>query len=359
MEAINNFLNFELFSIGNYHLLIKQAIAASFVVIISFILIIFISKILWKIKFVKKLNKKNTSSIIRFLRLLLLIFSVILFFKVLGFDTEHFLNYKILKTENISFTLSDIIELLIILFATKFILYIIELIFEDNVKTKKIDQGKGQSLFQIITYFIWIIAIALYLESVGFSITFLIASLSALLVGLGLGIQHFFTDIISGIIILFDHSIKVGDIVELQDGSVGKVEQINLRNSKIISRDDVVVLIPNSKFTSDNVINWSHNSFNTRFGVTVDVAYGSDVQKVKQLLIEAAIEHPEIKNYPKPIVFFRNFGSSSLDFEIMFMTEESFRVERIKSDLRFTIYQKFNDNNITIPFPQTDVHIKP
>lgn len=353
---IESILNFELLQLGNYHLIIKQALLALIVLTASVFSFFLAKKYLKSGKLVSRLSIKNTKSLIRFFRLLILIIGSTLFIQSLGFNIKAVLQYEVIKTEKVAFSLYNLIFLLVLFFITRFVLYLIELLFEDNVRNKKIEEGKSRSLFQIAKYLIWVLAITLFLESLGFSITFLIASLSALLVGLGLGIQHFFNDLVSGIVILFDRSIKVGDIVEIQGELVGKVEEINLRTTKIISRDDVIVIIPNSKFTGENIINWSHNSFKTRFGVNVGVAYGSDVNKVKQLLIDAALEHPKIDNLPMPIVFFRDFGESSLDFELMFMTEESFRVEAIKSDLRFSINQKFIENDITIPFPQRDVH---
>ncbi|MBI9068401.1 MAG: mechanosensitive ion channel [Salinivirgaceae bacterium] len=354
--SISDFLNFQIMEFGNYTLIIKQVLLAVLVLIASLVSFVLAKKYLKSGKLISRLSIKNTKALIRFFRLLIIIIGASLFIQALGFNIKAVLQHPFLKTEKITFNLYNLIVFLVIFFVTRLVLYIIELVFDDSVSSKKLEEGKSQSLFQIVKYFVWVIASTLFLDSIGFSVTFLIASLSALFVGLGFGIQHFFNDIVSGIVILFDHSIKVGDIVEIQGETIGKIEEISLRTSKVISRDDVVIIIPNSKFTSDNVINWSHNSFKTRFGVKVGVAYGSDVRKVEQLLIEAAKEHPQIDNEPEARVLFRDFGDSSLDFELMFMTDQAFRVEIIKSELRFAINQKFAENNVTIPFPQRDVH---
>ena len=221
-------------------------------------------------------------------------------------------------------TIYTLLILLITVLITKVIIFVLETLVSRSIDPENTEKGKSRSIFQITKYLVWILAITFFLDSLGFSITFLIASLSALLVGLGLGIQGFFNDIISGIVILFDHSIKVGDVVEIQGEVIGKVDEIKLRTSKIITRNDVVIIIPNSSFTSENVINWSHNSKKTRFGVKVGVAYGSNVELVKTILIQACKEHNEINSEPEPFVFFSNFGESSLDFEVMFYTENSF-----------------------------------
>lgn len=359
MNTVKEFLNLLVLEIGNYNLHLKQVVMAFVVMIIAASLFHFAKRYIKKGKLLSRLSIKNIKTVIRFIRLLIVFITIDLLINILGFDARSVLQYELIKTDKVSFSLFNLIVLVVIFFITKLVLYLLEMVFEDNVKNKKIEQGKSQSIFQIIKYLVWVIAISLFIQSIGFNITILIASLSALLVGLGLGIQNFFNDIVSGIVVLFDHSVKVGDIVEIRGELVGRVEEIHLRTSKVITRDDVVIIVPNSSFTSEFVINWSHNSFITRFGVNVGVAYGSDVEKVKNLLIEAAHEQEKIKSTPEPIVYFRNFGDSSLDFELLFYTEESFRVELIKSDLRFAINKKFAENDVTIPFPQRDVHFYP
>lgn len=356
MQVLKDFLNYTLLTIGDYQLQIKQVLTALLVIIISAIVYFLARRYLIKSGLSKRLSIHNSKSVSRFIKVLVFIGGLGFILRSLGINTKSILAYELIKTEKISITLSNLIVLLIIFFVTKFVLYLIELAFDDKVKGEKMEAGKSRSIFQIVKYVIWVLAIAFFLESMGFSITFIIASLSALLIGLGLGIQQLFNDFVSGIIILFDHSIKVGDIVEVEGEMIGKVQDISLRTSKLISRDDVIVILPNSLFTSQRVINWSHNTFKTRFGVTVGVAYGSDVRKVEKILIDAAKEHPDIDDYPLPKVLFRDFGDSSLDFELMFFTRKAFRVELIKSDIRFTINQKFAEQGVTIPFPQRDVH---
>jgi small-conductance mechanosensitive channel len=158
--------------------------------------------------------------------------------------------------------------------------------------------------------------------------------------------------------ILFEGSLKVGDVVEIQAGIVGKVVEIGLRTSKIETRDNIVMVIPNSKFVTDIVINWSHMEKKTRFHVDVGVAYGSDVDKVTRILLECAQNQEKISASPKPFVRFNDFGDSSLDFQLFFWTTETFRVEFIKSEIRYKIDAAFRAQGVHIPFPQRDVHIK-
>jgi small-conductance mechanosensitive channel len=220
------------------------------------------------------------------------------------------------------------------------------------------DQGSSHSIYLIVKYVIWVSVIAFCLETIGVKLTLLVASSAALLVGFGLGIQQIFHDIASGVILLFERNLKVNDIIEIENDIIGKVEEIGLRTSKILTRDNIVMIIPNSKLISDNVINWSHNEPLTRFRVEIGVAYGSDVEKVEKVLMNCANSHPHISNKRKAFVQFRNFGESSLDFHLYFWTRENFRVEFIKSDLRFAIDKAFKQEGIEIPFPQRDIHIK-
>jgi len=145
-------------------------------------------------------------------------------------------------------------------------------------------------------------------------------------------------------------------VVEVEE-EIGKVKEIGFRTTKVETRDNIIHIIPNSKFITREVINWSHIEKLTRFSVNVGVAYGSDVRLVEKVLHDCAINHKKISKKPDPFVRFNDFGESSLEFQIFFWTDESFYVENIKSELRFEIDRKFRENKIHIPFPQSDVHI--
>jgi len=225
-----------------------------------------------------------------------------------------------------------------------------------QVKHNKIDIGQKYAIYQIVKYLIWIVAIGILIESIGIRLNLLIASSAALLVGLGLGLQQVFADYVSGILILFEGNLKVKDVVQLSD-MIGEVTHIGLRTSKVETRDNYIIIVPNHKFINEDIVNWSHIETKTRFNVDVGVAYGSDVKLVKQVLLDCAGSIKDISNIPDPFVRFNDFGNSSLDFQIYFWTLKSFRVENIKSDLRFLIDERFRENGITIPFPQRDVHI--
>lgn len=266
-----------------------------------------------------------------------------------------FIEYEIFRIGEYSFTNSKIITVALVVLSTMGILSVIKkLLFRKKIENRY-DRGNLYSLFQIIKYFVWIIAILIMLEELGLKLNALLAGSAALLVGIGLGLQNTFNNFVSGIILLFEGSIHVGDVLEIDDDVV-QIEKIGLRTSKAIDRDYISVIIPNSLITSNKVVNWSHQDRKTRFRIKVGVAYGSDVDLVIKVLRESALDHKDISDKSSVIARFVDFGSSSLDFELLFFSDNVFRIENVKSDIRKIINEKFIEHGISIPFPQVDLH---
>lgn len=218
------------------------------------------------------------------------------------------------------------------------------------------DKAKFNTVFSFARWIIYMIVMLVVFDSVGINVTAIFAASAALLIGVGLALQTLFQDIISGIFILVDQTVHVGDIIEL-DGKIGRVEEIKLRTTRAVTIDNKVLVIPNHLYLENSLYNWTQNGVNTRENVTVGVAYGSDVQLVKKLLTQAASTHPEVLPEPEVVVQFLNFGDSSLDFKVVFTLGDSFNANIPKSDIRFEIDRLFRENNISIPFPQRDIHI--
>lgn len=267
------------------------------------------------------------------------------------------LKFELLNIDEYSIKVYTLVVVVLIFMTTKALLWIIKKSLDRKSRTKKLDAGNTYALYQIIKYVVWVAAIGLILETIGIKVTVLIAGSAALLVGIGLGLQQTFNDVISGIILLSERSIKIDDILEI-DGDVVRIQQIGLRTSKGLNRDDISIIIPNSLITTNKVINWSHQSKKTRFSIDVGVAYGSDVEQVLKILEESAFAHPDISNRELTEARLVNFGNSSLDFQVLFFTKNIFRISKMKSDIRRIIAKKFAENNITIPFPQMDLHLK-
>ena len=270
---------------------------------------------------------------------------------------REFLEFELISVGDYKIRVYTLMTVLIIFLITKFILWVIKNTLIRKRKFKKLDKGSAYALFQIINYVIWVIAVGFILETVGVKVTVLIAGSAALLVGVGLGLQQTFNDVISGIILLSEQSIKIDDVLDI-DGDIVKIQSIGLRTSKALNTDDVSIIIPNSLITTNKVINWSHQTMKTRFRINVGVAYGSDIDLVIKILEESAFEHPDISDRGSTEARLVNFGNSSLDFQVLFFSKNIFRINKVKSDIRRTISRKFASNNISIPFPQMDLHVK-
>lgn len=270
-------------------------------------------------------------------------------------ELKEFLNQDIIQLKTFSLTVAELASAMLILLVSWFLLYLLKsYALKVFYRRRGIDPGKQYSINQLVSYIIYPVSIILAMQSLGFQISVILAGGAALLVGVGLGLQQTFKDLFSGIILLIEGTVKVNDMVVINEVTV-MVKEIGLRTSKVETRDEIVKIIPNSKLVEDTVVNWSHNNSPTRFHVDVGVAYGSDLALVKKLLLQAANEHPKVIKNLEVMVQFRNFGDSSLDFKIFFYTNEFLRIESVKSDLRFRIDELFRQNNITIPFPQQEV----
>jgi len=267
------------------------------------------------------------------------------------------LEFVIFRIGGHELKIDTLLSVLLIFLVTKLLIWIIKIGVIKKRWFKKLYESTSFSLYQIIRYILWIIAIVLMLDTIGISITVLIAGSAALLVGVGLGLQQTFNDFVSGIILLVEGSTKIGDVLEI-DGDVVIIQNIGLRTSRGLNRDDIVVIIPNSQITTNKVINWSHQSKKTRFRIDVGVAYGSDVSKVIKVLEASALEHPDVTDSNLVEARLIDFGNSSLDFQVLFFSKNVFRIEKVKSDIRKIISRKFIENGITIPFPQLDLHVK-
>jgi len=178
---------------------------------------------------------------------------------------------------------------------------------------------------------------------------------AALLVGVGLGLQTFFYDILSGFLILFEGTFKVGHIIEI-DGEIAQVKRIDIRTSKVMTRDGTMIIVPNRKLTAENQVNWTLQRDISRYNIEVGVAYGTSTSLVRQLLYECVLNHPDVEKTRQIIVRFDDFGESALIFNVFFWTRRNWDVEILKSDLRFAIDEAFKANQIEIPFPQRVMH---
>ena len=254
-------------------------------------------------------------------------------------------------------SLASLFVVLLILAFFYIVSKIIERAMGNILKNKSIDPGIKGSIERFSRYLVVMIGVFVALDTIGISLTSIAAVGAVLMVGIGFGLQNIAQNFISGIIILLERPIKQGDIVYV-GGVSGKVRDIRVRSTVIETRDDVAIIVPNSQFIAEQVINDSFSGHKIRKILKVGVAYGSDVEKVTQILKKIANEHKQVLEDPGSKVLFMDFGNSSLDFELRFWVSELWTTDAILSDLRYAIDREFRSANVTIPFPQRDLHIK-
>lgn len=221
-----------------------------------------------------------------------------------------------------------------------------------------LDVGVGQSIATIVRYALITIGIVVIFQTTGIDLSTIGLLVGALGVGIGFGLQNITNNFISGIIILFERPIKVGDRIEI-DELAGNIVDISARATTVITNDNIAVIVPNSDIVNTRIINWSHNNRNVRFNFPVGVSYKEDPELIRKLLIEIATGNPGVLKNPKPDVLFDEFGDSSLNFIFRVWTSDYSDTPGIlKSELYFAIFKKFKEHNIEIPFPQRDIHLK-
>ncbi len=269
-------------------------------------------------------------------------------------ETTSILDFKFVFSEEISITIRGLLFVVVALIITSFVLKLFR-----RFVTRKMPNNDKQKFVTVFGYIRWIVFLIIFLIAMhtsGVNVTAVFAASAALLIVVGLALQTLFQDIISGIFILVDQSVHVGDIIELE-GKVGRVLDIRLRTTRAVTVDNKVLVIPNHLYLTNILFNWTENGTETREVVDVGVAYGSDVDLVKKILLEIAEAQPSILKNPAPVVLFTDFADSSLNFRIVFTLNNSFEVRFTQSNIRFEIDKAFRENNITIPFPQRDVHL--
>ena len=231
-------------------------------------------------------------------------------------------------------------------------------ITERLLPQSRLQLGVRQAVGSIIRYVVLAVGFVVILQTAGIDLTTLNVIAGAVGIGIGFGLQNIASNFISGLIILFERPIKIGDRIEVA-GVEGDVTRVGARSTSVLTNDNISIIIPNSKLISENVINWSHTDESVRFKISVGVSYGSDVRLVEKALIDAARSHPEVLDRPEPVVRFTKFGDSALEFELrVWTTTLTHRKGVLISDLNFAIFDEFKKVGIEIPFPQRDIHIR-
>src|SRR6266513_3448118 len=221
-----------------------------------------------------------------------------------------------------------------------------------------LDRALQHAIAQIVGYIVLIVGILIVLDNAGIHLGALTVFAGAVGVGVGFGLQNIASNFISGLVILAERPITLGDRVEVA-GIAGQVERIRARSTVIRTNDNIMMIVPITKLIDSPVTNWTYTDRRVRVRFPVGVAYGSDIKQVREALIAAAREHPATLSEPGPDAFLEKFGESSIDFQLIVWSEEmSRRPSRFKSDLNYLIYKHLTAAGIEIPNPQRDVHIR-
>ena len=265
---------------------------------------------------------------------------------------KEFLEYPILSIHTYTLHMYQVIGVAVVICVS----YIVEKISKKIFyrRSSQVDKGTKYALHQIVYYGIIIVTFLIIMRILGVNISPFLVGSSAVLVGIGLGLQNLFLDFISGVIILLDKSVRVGDVLDM-NGVMGRVEQISMRTTKILTTDRKTIVFPNSYLTKDKLTNYSSHDAANAFYIDIGVDYKTNIKMVENLLVEAAKENPDISKEREPFIRLNDFADSSLNLRLYFFSNDPFHISHTRSEIRKSILEKFRANNVNIPFPTTTI----
>lgn len=268
------------------------------------------------------------------------------------------LNHTLFHIKQTPVTLLSILIFLLLLFGFAIIARVIgKVILKRFLARFQIDEGISYSLIRITQYLIMITGAVISFQFIGVDLSGLVFIFGLLSVGIGFGLQNITSNFVSGLVLLIERPIRVGDRVTVGD-TLGDVLEINMRSTTIRTLTNISIIVPNSEFTSSDVINWSHGDPKVRLDLAIGVSYNSDLETVLRSLHEVANEDGDVLKRPEPEVNFTGFGSSSWDLELRVWLANPKRYQIVRSNLNCAIVKKFRANHVEIPFPQRDLHLR-
>ena len=297
---------------------------------------------------------------------------VLLFFLLVGFISLEFLDYLqpiklFLDSEDLSFSIGETrfsVYLMIKAIITIIMFFLLTGIVSDfgekRIKSIKGIHSSNKALInKAFHIFIYFIGFMIGLNVLGIDLTAFAIFSGAIGIGIGFGLQKITSNFISGLILLFEKSIENGDMVELSDGTYGLIRKTSARYTLLETFEGREMMIPNEDFIINRVTNWTFNNRKGRLQIDIGVAYESDIEKARELILEAAKEFPGSIDDPKPACYLKEFADSSVNFMLFFwLADVSKGRYQAKNDVMLSIWKKFKENNISIPYPQRDIHIK-
>jgi small-conductance mechanosensitive channel len=343
--------------------LVGLLLIISTVVIIGLLQLLIDSNYLKKFNYLKKrrqLFKNRIVTIMMSLAALLWINYILQILRV----NEIFYNFldSMLNTKisvgTATFSMGSVLLFFFIIWLSVIISDMIRAVLEDDVLNRvSLKKGVPRMISVIVRFSLISVGIFLAVSAVGMPLNQLTIIISAFSVGIGFGLQNVVNNFVSGIVLLFERPVQIGDAVEVNN-LIGSVKSMGIRSSNIRTFDGAEVIVPNANLISNEVINWTLSDKKRRIEIFSGVAYGSDVHRVKEILLSILKHHPDILEEPEPLVLFNDLGESSLDFRLLFWIDNFDKWIIIKSEIIFKIHDALKEANIKIPFPQRDLHIK-
>lgn len=271
-------------------------------------------------------------------------------------DTKQFT----IKYGDIEITLYRVLKSILIIISIFWVTSIITGFAEERIKSfSRIKSGNRAIINKIVQIFIYFLAFMFILDFVGIDLTALTVLGGAIGIGIGFGLQKITSNFISGLILLFEKSVKIDDLVELNNNVSGFVRHIGARYTLVETFDSKEIMIPNEDFITNSVTNWTYSNTKGRIEIKIGVSYKSDIEKAQELILEAATEHPRCSKDPAAVCYLREFGDSSVNFLLFFWVDDVTQGRfQPQSEVLMSIWKKFAANNIEIPFPQRDMHVK-
>jgi small-conductance mechanosensitive channel len=274
-------------------------------------------------------------------------------------DTKNVINYPLIDLGDNHLTLNSIVKLLLVMT----LVVVVERFFRRFLRQRVLARTHLETDLQFAVsrfagYCFILVGFFFAFKVVHLDLSSLAVIVGGLGIGIGFGLQNIISNFVSGLIILAERSIAIGHRIEV-GGVAGQVAKINLRSTIVVTNDNITIIVPNSSLITNPVTNWSYGDPKVRLRLPIGVAYGSDVEKVRRVLLEVTAENPTVLKEPASSVRFLEFGDSSLNFELAVWTiDMALRPTRFRSDLYFAIERKFRESQIEVPFPQRDLHLR-
>jgi small-conductance mechanosensitive channel len=270
----------------------------------------------------------------------------------------YFKEFVLFKIQDVGITISHLVVAAFAILLSLVASRIIRLTLRKQVLDKlHIDKGLEYALLRFIHYIILIIGVYIGLKTINVPLGAIVGLFAVIGVGIGFGLQNLASNFISGIILLLERPVKVGDRLEVNN-VWGDVKRINLRTTLIETPDNIAIIVPNSKLLENEVINYSYGDSKIRLHIPVGIAYGSDCEKASEIMIRVAMENRRVLKNPAPKTWFREFGDSSLNFLLLCWIPDAVEKFDVISELNHAIDKGFRQNGIEIPFPQRDLHLR-